>query len=656
MSACGCTTLRTREQGAGSNRPQRRRCTTRRSRDPPARYWRTARSTRAALLCTSVDDCQNTLPENLFHNQNTRQSLKIMLTFEAFVAGAIWDIERNGSWLAPRWRRSSVKRRAPLGQRPPVSGTRNLAGKEPSGPARSEGPFFTSKWGRSESSQAGSQAGAGRQKFLNKSERVPEPLEDPLFESLLGPEPAEKRSKHKSSKKQSVDRLVRGKQKYFFEGAVSETEAYNMFANLLESESLTQYAARAEVEWFDAKRLEAASKNRRGFPSVGEIQDLLYDELIDTDGKRWRETVVPSDNRVLLVLFQVSPIDVEFPRYLEHFHAALNLTPTDAIHLIAVSREKPSTNRKTMRKLNLRFPLLSDEQGALGALFGTGNKPHMLIFYREKTPSGIEGWFFDRCARAELPSKLLENTVDYARKLVAQRLQASMRAKQNPTSTGARAAGTDSVANTGMQPVPPGPGASRSPQAAGAQATSTSTAGAAAPERRIGQNPPAAGRTELQQQQQQQQQSGASASTPTAAERLSAASKAVPLADRTSSTPAAAGRGTVSKNEARARLVLNHSTHLEGLISVLERLAVYESIRKIVPGRLYTARSNAERLSIRVTVPVAGGWKLVARKGTQVQDVFVTLESPSSAYAVAHQRSILSKEQLQRLVDEAIAA
>ena len=72
-----------------------------------------------------------------------------------------------------------------------------------------------------------------------------------------------------------------------------------------------------------------------------------------------------------------------------------------------------------------------------------------------------------------------------------------------------------------------------------------------------------------------------------------------------------------------ARVVLNHSTHCDSLIAALEKLSSIDGIRSIVPGRLATARCNSERLSVRVTVRLRNGYKMIARKGTHVQEVFV---------------------------------
>lgn len=70
-----------------------------------------------------------------------------------------------------------------------------------------------------------------------------------------------------------------------------------------------------------------------------------------------------------------------------------------------------------------------------------------------------------------------------------------------------------------------------------------------------------------------------------------------------------------------ARVVLNHSTHVPGLLDALARVP-RGACSTLVPGRLFTGRGNAERLSIQVSVPTPTGWRLLARKGSQLQEVF----------------------------------
>ncbi|HEY9887328.1 MAG TPA: DUF2103 domain-containing protein [Candidatus Obscuribacterales bacterium] len=71
----------------------------------------------------------------------------------------------------------------------------------------------------------------------------------------------------------------------------------------------------------------------------------------------------------------------------------------------------------------------------------------------------------------------------------------------------------------------------------------------------------------------------------------------------------------------------NHSTHIPGLIAVLETLLARESqLQTITPGRLATVKGHAPHLRLKVSVPIRGGFKLIARKGKSAQEVFILTE------------------------------
>ena len=76
-------------------------------------------------------------------------------------------------------------------------------------------------------------------------------------------------------------------------------------------------------------------------------------------------------------------------------------------------------------------------------------------------------------------------------------------------------------------------------------------------------------------------------------------------------------------NSVNGRLVLNHSTHIPGLIRVLERLTKLDGIQTITPGVIGRARGHAPRMQLRVSVPIRGGFKIIARQGKTVQEVFI---------------------------------
>ncbi len=76
-------------------------------------------------------------------------------------------------------------------------------------------------------------------------------------------------------------------------------------------------------------------------------------------------------------------------------------------------------------------------------------------------------------------------------------------------------------------------------------------------------------------------------------------------------------------NSADGRLVWNHSTHLPGLIPLLEKLITYEGIQTVTPGEIKRVRSHCPKMRLRVSVPIRGGYKIIARQGKTVQEVFI---------------------------------
>ena len=84
-----------------------------------------------------------------------------------------------------------------------------------------------------------------------------------------------------------------------------------------------------------------------------------------------------------------------------------------------------------------------------------------------------------------------------------------------------------------------------------------------------------------------------------------------------------------SKNiKTMGRLVQNHSTHIEGLIKWLKKIAARCEVKTVTPGSLSKTKGKGEKLVLRVTVKTKEGYKLLARKGKLVQEVFLvtTLE------------------------------
>ena len=74
----------------------------------------------------------------------------------------------------------------------------------------------------------------------------------------------------------------------------------------------------------------------------------------------------------------------------------------------------------------------------------------------------------------------------------------------------------------------------------------------------------------------------------------------------------------------KGRLVLNHSTHIPGLIPLLEKLVQVAGIQTITPGVIGSVRSHSPKFKLKISVPIRGGFKAIARHGKTVQEVFIT--------------------------------
>ena len=74
------------------------------------------------------------------------------------------------------------------------------------------------------------------------------------------------------------------------------------------------------------------------------------------------------------------------------------------------------------------------------------------------------------------------------------------------------------------------------------------------------------------------------------------------------------------------RVVITHSTYIEGLIPVLKKLASHEKVKTVTPAIISKVRGRSSKLIIRVSVITTGGFKAIARKGQSAQEVFITTD------------------------------
>ena len=74
------------------------------------------------------------------------------------------------------------------------------------------------------------------------------------------------------------------------------------------------------------------------------------------------------------------------------------------------------------------------------------------------------------------------------------------------------------------------------------------------------------------------------------------------------------------------RVVITHSTYIEGLIPVLKKLASHEKVKTVTPAIISIVRGRSSKLIIRVSVITTGGFKAIARKGQSAQEIFITTD------------------------------
>ena len=90
------------------------------------------------------------------------------------------------------------------------------------------------------------------------------------------------------------------------------------------------------------------------------------------------------------------------------------------------------------------------------------------------------------------------------------------------------------------------------------------------------------------------------------------------------------------------RVVITHSTYVEGLIPLLRKLALHPQVDTVTPAVISRVRGRSQGLRLRISAPLIGGWKLVARRGSSAQEVFLTTN--------------LDREALQSAVDDLLNA
>ena len=93
----------------------------------------------------------------------------------------------------------------------------------------------------------------------------------------------------------------------------------------------------------------------------------------------------------------------------------------------------------------------------------------------------------------------------------------------------------------------------------------------------------------------------------------------------------------MEENFKLGKLVLNHSTNIEGLVPILQKLALNINIKTVTPAVISRVRGRSSKLTIRLSVKTINGYKAIARKGKTAQEVFISTD--------------LSKDELKKIIE-----
>jgi len=74
------------------------------------------------------------------------------------------------------------------------------------------------------------------------------------------------------------------------------------------------------------------------------------------------------------------------------------------------------------------------------------------------------------------------------------------------------------------------------------------------------------------------------------------------------------------------RVVITHSTYIDGLIPVLKKLAANKNIKTVTPATISKAKGRSPKLIIRLSIKTISGFKAIARKGQSAQEIFISTD------------------------------
>ena len=92
-----------------------------------------------------------------------------------------------------------------------------------------------------------------------------------------------------------------------------------------------------------------------------------------------------------------------------------------------------------------------------------------------------------------------------------------------------------------------------------------------------------------------------------------------------------------------ARIVKTHSTYIEGLLKVLEKLSEEEAIKTIIPAEIKKIEKHKEKLEVKIYRETIGGYMAKARKGRSLQQLYIITKCDRNEIEMVIKKAIRSK-------------